>query len=209
MVIRVIGSTFALLLLTSATAMTLLPLPGLPADTSNNATGMSLPIQCTTLSDTTYHFKLFFGFAVIAIVFAVLRFAFVHQSKKNGSDHVHDHGHHDHGHHDHGHHDHGHHDHKYDDDYHLPLTAVATPRGDEKKVGEPKPQEVAPVPKEGEGKEGEKEAEKEADEKEGSSEDSEDSDEKRKKRRERRRRRRERRERRKRDDGSDEDDDDD
>jgi len=204
MVFRVIGSTFALLLLTSATAMTLVPLAGLPGpDASNNATSMTLPIQCVTLSDPTYHFKLFFGFAVVAVVFAALRFALVHQSKKNGSD-------------DHHHHDRPRYDHKLQDDYHHELTAVSTPKSDEKKVGEAKKdpaQDVVVAPpkdtKEAEGKPSEdKETEDKEADKEDSSEDSEDSEEKRKRRRDRRRRRKERRERKKRGDGSDEDDDD-
>jgi len=207
MVFRVIGSTFALLLLTSATAMTLVPIPGLPGpEVSNNSTSMSLPIQCTTLSDPTYHFKLFFGFAVVAVVFAGLRFAFVHQSKKNSPDHGHSHGdHHGHGH-GHGHH----HDHKPNDDYHHELTVVSTPRpGEEKKVGEAK-NPVIDAPAQADDKPSEeKEAEKETEEKDEDSEDSEDSEEKRRRRKDRRRRRRERRERKKRDDGSDEDDDDD
>jgi len=201
MVFRVIGSTFALLLLTSATAMTLVPITGIVSNNSTT-TGMTLPIQCTTLSEPSYHLSLFFGFSVVAVVFAGLRFGFVHQSKKNGHD---EHGH---------HHDRPRHDHKHNDDYHHELAHVSTPKSDDKKVGEARKEpekDVLSPPKEAEGKPSEeKEAEdKEGDKEESSGEGSEDSEDKRKKRRERRRRRRERREKRKRDDGSDEDDDDD
>jgi len=202
MVFRVIGSTFALLLLTSATAMTLLPIAGIPGPgISNNSTAVTIPIQCTILSDPTYHFNLFFGFSVVAVIFAGLRFAFVHQSKKNGHE-------------DHHHHNRPHHD-RHNDDFHHDLVVVSTPpKSDDKKVGVPPTQPekdltviVPPASmKEAEGKPSE---EKEADEKDESTGESEDSEERKKKRRDRRRKRRERRERRKRDDGSEEDNDDD
>jgi len=89
LIIRVIGSTFILLVLTSATTLTLVPLKNTPA-TSN--VSVSLPPQCDLLSDPVYHFKLFFGFGVVAVVFGVLRLAFVHQSKPS---HHHGHDHHD------------------------------------------------------------------------------------------------------------------
>jgi len=90
LIIRVIGSTFILLVLTSATTLTLVPLKNTPA--SGNVS-VSLPPQCDLLSDPVYHFKLFFGFGVVAVVFGVLRLAFVHQSRQNfhhGHDHEHD-----------------------------------------------------------------------------------------------------------------------
>jgi len=207
MVFRVFGSTFALLLLTSATAMTLVPLAGAPGPTANTTfpSGVIAPPQCAAFSDPSYHLKLFFGFFVVAVVFAALRLAFVHQSKKNGS---HDDYHHA--------HDRHHHDHKHNDDYHHELAVISTPKGDDKKVGEPKrePEKdlgLAVQKEEGKPSEEKEAEEKEAeggDDKDGSSEESEDSEERRKRRRDRRRKRRERRERRKRDEGSDDDDDD-
>jgi len=107
LIIRVIGSTFILLVLTSATTLTLVPLKNTPA---NGNVSVSLPPQCDLLSDPVYHFKLFFGFGVVAVVFGVMRLAFVHQSRPSH---------------------HGHGDPEHDDHSHE-LPVLGTARDDDK-----------------------------------------------------------------------------
>jgi len=114
LIIRVIGSTFILLVLTSATAFSLIKTVAANSSSQANTstpvssvTG-SVPPQCDLLSDPVYHFKLYFGFGVVAVVFAVLRLAFVHQSKQRGFD------------------DHHHHHHHHDDDHTQELAVIKT-----------------------------------------------------------------------------------
>jgi len=118
LLIRVIGSTFILLVLTSAISFALLPLNGTPPANSTNINTGPTPQGCDMLSSKVYHFQLFFGFAVVSVVFAILRFAFVHQSKHHQPP-GHEHG-----------HSHGGHDHHHDNDEHTQELAVVKTEGE-------------------------------------------------------------------------------
>jgi len=84
LIIRSIGSCFALLTLSSATLFTLVPLSGM--NTTNGDNVYPSPPQCTDLSDGSYNYKLFFGFGTIAAVFIALRLGLVQQSHPLGYD---------------------------------------------------------------------------------------------------------------------------
>jgi len=128
LIIRVIGSAFILLVLTTAVSFALLPFLNTPSYATANNTIPSVPPQCDLLSSKVYHFKLFFGFAVVAVVFAGLRFACVHQSRPNlppGQEYDRDHDHHHH----HPNDAHGHHDNNDDHAHELAVVKTEDDKG--------------------------------------------------------------------------------
>jgi len=87
LIIRCIGSCFALLTLSTATVFTLVPLQ--QNTTLDSASVPPYPPQCSELSSGAYNYKLFFGFGTIAAVFILLRLGLVVQSHPHVYDDVH------------------------------------------------------------------------------------------------------------------------
>jgi len=82
-----VSSAFVLLALAAATNLTLVPLAHNTTSAQGAATTQyPYPPQCGLLSNNVYNFKLFFGFASIAVIFMLLRLGLVRQSGRLGGD---------------------------------------------------------------------------------------------------------------------------